>query len=447
MTAVAIIGGGLSGLAAAVRLLDRGLAPTLFEASDRLGGLIRTVRQDGFLIECGADSFITSKPGGVAFCRRLGLEDRLVRPLADNRRSLIVRDGRPVPTPSDFHLCVPRNVRAVLESPLLSVAGKLRLLQEPAVPASEAADESLLQFASRRFGRETLDRIIQPICAGIYSADPDELSMAATMSQFPAMVRRHGSLTAAGAVARRQDAEAASGARYGLFATLPGGLQELVDAAASEAAAADVRIATAVHEVVRDGRQWRVDGETFDAVIFAVPARVAAGLLSDAVSDLAGIPFASSAIVVTGHRLSDIDHPCDAFGMIVPSTEERPVTAVSFASRKFAGRAPDGCVLLRTFVGGPHGRPLLGDEEACREAALASLGDLLGVRGEPLTSRVVPYPAASPQYTLGHLDRVRRVRAAAASMPGLHLAGASYTGVGIPDAIASGEAAADTCGR
>ena len=443
---IAVIGGGLSGLSAALRLRDAGFDGdvTLFEASGRLGGLIETVHQDGFLIERGADSFITTKPAAVRLCERLGIGNRLVRPNEANRRSLIVRNGAPVPTPDDFHLCVPRNVTAVLDSGLLSTAGQLRFLREPTVPPRTGdGDESLASFCTRRFGRETLDRIVQPIAAGIYSADPAELSMDATMPQFPALERTHGSLTEAGRVARRSDREAASGARYGLFATLPGGLGEMVGALADAVRqSCEVRLRSAVGPIERAAAGWLVAGGRFDAVVVALPARVAATLLPG-VPDLGGIPASSSAVFTAGYRRDQFDHPLNAFGMVVPFTERSPVTAVSFASNKFPGRAPDGHVLVRVFVGGPHGKSHLSSGEAIRSAAVGGLRSFLGLRGSETTSLTTPYPAASPQYTIGHADRVARIDVAVRDLPRVALAGASYRGVGIPDAVASGERAAD----
>ena len=451
MSRVAVIGGGLSGLAAALRLQDGGCdGVVLLEKSRRLGGLIETVRQDGFLIERGADSFITTKPAGVAWVERLGLGDRLIGTRERNRRSLIVRGGRTYGTPADFHLCVPRNVQAVLDSPLLSTAGKLRFLREAAIPPHAAGgDESLASFAVRRFGRETLDRIIQPICAGIYSADPSQLSMQATMPQFLAMERQHASLIAAGVAARRQDSESASGARYGLFASFPNGLSELIDAAAAALTDVDVQTGVTVKSAAATTDGWRLQFEetrpqlTVEAVVLAVSAPVVAAILGVAAGELARVPYASSVIVASGYRLEEIGHPLNAFGMVVPTVEGRPVTAVSFASRKFHGRAPDGCVLIRTFLGGPHGRAILRDAAACRDAASTQLRELLDVRGEPLTTLVSPYLDASPQYVVGHRDRVERIRCEIAEQPRLEIAGTSLTGVGIPDAITAGQRAAE----
>lgn len=449
---VAIVGGGPTGLSAAFRIheLQPDTDVTVFEASGILGGVIQTVERDGFLIERGADSFITTKPAGVEICRRLGIADELIAPNLENRRSLIVRDGKPIPTPLNFHLLVPRSVQAVLDSPLLSTAGKLRFLQEAAVPVGQEKDESLADFTRRRFGKEFLERIVQSITAGIYSADPEELSMAASLPQFLAMEREHGSLIAAGAVQRRELNDDASGARYGLFASFPTGMQRLFQTLGDRAKnSGDVRLNSPVSAVRPFGNQWIVTSpsgeETFDAVIVAISSHLANDLLDGIdLGPISSIPFASCAIVVTGHHVRNVDHPLDAFGMVVPFCEGRPITAVSFASKKFPGRTPKDHVLIRTFIGGPNGQRLLGQpDELLVQTAMENLEEILGVRGEPVVSLVTNYPDASPQYTLGHLNRVAQIEAAVAHLPGLELAGASYRGVGLPDAIESGERAAE----
>lgn len=451
---IAIIGGGPSGLAAAFGIEQResGHDVTLYEAAGRVGGLIETVRQDGFLIERGADSFITTKPAGVRLCEQLGLEDKLISPNEENRRSLIVCDGAPVRTPDNFHLIVPRSVGSVLNSPLLSIAGKLRFLSEANQPVSDVVEESLARFTTRRFGAEVLERLVQPITAGIYSADPEELSMQASLPQFLAMEQRYGSLIAAGAAQRRAESEAASGARYGLFATFPEGLQFLIDKlefAVREHC--DIRLQSKIDSITQEAGRWRVQGtalepinDVFDAVVLALPAYTVAKLCGELnLGPISEIKTASSAIVVTGHKASSVKHPLNAFGMVVPFTEHRPVTAVSFASQKFPNRTPAGHVLCRTFIGGPHGRKLLNaSDEVLVETAREQLSQLLGVEGDPVTTLVSRYPDASPQYTLGHIDRVQQIESAVQDVAGLELAGASYRGVGIPDAIGSGDSAA-----
>lgn len=465
---IAVIGGGLTGLAAAHRLGElsrdarRPVDVHLFEASDRLGGLVGTVERDGYLIDTGADSFITNKPGALELCRRIGLEDRLQPTEARFRGALVLRNGRPYPVPEGFQLLSPSALWPVLTSPVLSWRGKLRLSCEVFVPRrKDASDESLADFVRRRFGREALDRLVQPLVGGIYTSDPEKLSLAATMPRFIEQERKYGSLIRA-AYALRSPAEdedrTSSGARYGLFAGLRGGMGDLVRALV-ERVAASCRMRTGT-KVVRcrenpasaSGRFALEFGDgtaqTFDAAILT-PAAYRAAEIVDAVdarlaAALRRIEYASSAIVVTGHRLADVAHPLNAFGLVVPHIERRRILAVSFSSRKFPNRAPAGHVLLRTFVGGALQPELFElDDDALVRLVKEELHATLGVQGDPEFSIVVRYPRAMPQFHVGHLELVAEIERLTAEHAGLAIAGNAYRGVGVPDAIHSGEQAAE----
>lgn len=457
---IAVIGGGISGLAAAHRLIE--VSPesrvTLFEAGPKLSGVIATEHRDGYLIERGGDSFITNKPWAVRLCERLGLADELIPTDDTHRRSLVLRKGKPVPVPEGFMLLSPAKVWPVLTSPIFSPWGKLRMGWEYFVRRRDSnGDESLASFVRRRFGREALDRLVQPLVGGIYTSDPEKLSLRATMPRFLDMERDYRSLIRA---SRKQVAESSkaesegSGARYGLFATLRNGLSQLVEKLEERiAASADIRRNTPVQQITPTDDGWRVelaDGstETFDAVIPAVRAyqvaEMIAGFDADLADDLRGIEYASSAVVVSGHKLTDIRHPLDAFGLVIPAIENRKVLAVSFSSRKFPDRAPDGRVLIRTFVGGAMQPELLKrDDAGLIELVQAELHDILGVTGQPDFVDVARYTNAMPQYHVGHLDRIARIEERVARHTGLLLAGNAYHGVGIPDCIHSGEQAAE----
>lgn len=472
---IAIIGGGLSGLSAAHRLIElsranpASLEITLFEASPRLGGIVGTQQIGNYLVDTGADSFLTNKPGAIGLCRRLGLEHRLVATDARYRGAHVLFDGRPIRVPDGFQLISPSAAWPMLTTPLLTPWGKLRMFLEWFVPPGNLADESLADFVRRRFGREALDKLVQPLVGGIYTSDPEKLSLAATMPRFLEMERQHGSLLRAALKQRSADRKKSAeptdmtsgGARYGLFAGLAGGMEELVATLRTAVTAGcHVRTSTRIQSVQRvplrasaytvvlsDGTQ-----ELFDAVIVATTTHQAARLLNDLdsslASDLTGIEYASSAIVVTGHKLADVRHPLDSFGLVVPHRERRRILATSFSSRKFPTRAPADSVLMRTFVGGAMQPELydLDDNEICR-VVREELSDIFGVQGDPEISLVVRYPRAMPQYHVGHLDRVTRIESQAATHPGLALAGNALRGVGVPDAIASGEAAAEATVR
>jgi oxygen-dependent protoporphyrinogen oxidase len=476
MRRIAIVGGGLSGLAAAYRLLElsagqnSSIEVTLFEAGPRLGGIVGTRRIGDYLVDTGADSFLTNKPGAVSLCRRLGLEHRLVSTDSRYRGAHVLFEGRPVPVPEGFQLISPSAIWPILTTPLLSAWGKLRMLTEVFVPRGNLPDESLADFVRRRFGREALERLVQPLVGGIYTSDPEKLSLAATMSRFQEMERRSGSLILAamhqppgaersrGSSSIQQPSDTkSSGARYGLFAGLAGGMEELLDALRS-AVSAGCRIQTStpvrsIRKGEEPGAGYRVilnEGFlSFDGVIVATTAHQGAKLLGELDAPLASalseIEYASSAIVVTAHKLKNVRHPLDSFGLVVPHRERRRILATSFSSRKFPDRAPADSVLMRTFVGGALQPELYErDDREIEQIVQEELADILGVQGPPEFSLVVRYPRAMPQYLMGHLDRVARIESRAGLHPGLALAGNALHGVGVPDAIASGEAAAVT---
>ncbi len=469
---IAVIGGGITGLAAAHRLVSRSerTEVTLFEASQRLGGIIRTEAADGFLMELGPDSFITNKPAGVQFCQEIGFAEQLIPTEAVFRRSLVLKNGQPLPVPEGFQLMQPSNAWAILSSPVLSWRGRIRLLAEAFVPRRAVGeDESLASFAIRRFGKEAFERLVQPLVGGIYTADPARLSLAATLPRFVDMERSHGSvIRAARAQAKSastergssDDAASGSGARYGLFMTAANGLGSLVAAAEHwlrKSGRVKFRMGRGVSELVpasEGSGQWTLRfrnavPEHFDAVIVTLPTYAVAKLLkTSAMQDLAtalnGIEYASSAIVLSGHRLSDFSHPMDAFGLVVPTIERRKILAVSFSSRKFANRAPDGHVLLRTFVGGALQPELLqADDDDMSAMVNEELRQTFRMSVDPLFSEVLRYENAMPQYHVGHLARVARIEELQAAFSGLRLAGSAYHGVGIPDSIASAREAAD----
>lgn len=468
---VIIVGAGMAGLAAAEALrgdLPPGAEPlvTVVEATGRPGGVLSTARRDGWLVEQSADTFLAARPEAIDMVRRIGLESELLGVAPDVRRALIWSRDRPLPAPAGFRLLAPSLIGGILATPLLSLAGRLRVLAEPLVPTRRPSqpddDESLEQFVVRRLGREAFERLVQPLASGIWTADPARLSMAAACPEFLAMERESGSLWRGERNRRRltDRGRDVAGARYGQFLTLAGGMETLPARLAAVLRDRGVRF---IHGTARsltrsEAGGWRVAVETAsagdepavtaDAVIIATPAPAAARLLADAdamlAQHLAAIEYAGSAIVSLGFRRSDIAHPLDAAGMVVPRIAGRSIFAVSFSSAKFSGRAPPGCALLRIFVGGA----LDPEAVACADAGLVDracreVAELLGVRGAPLLEQVDHWHGAMPQYHVGHLGRVAAIEAAAARLGGLALAGAAYRGVGIPQVIASGRAAAE----
>jgi oxygen-dependent protoporphyrinogen oxidase len=457
-----VVGGGLSGLAAAHRAVElarergRPLELTLLEGADRLGGTIQTERRDGFLVECGPDSFLSEKPWALALCRRLGVEDRLIGTDDGFRRVFVVFRGRLHPLPDGFQLLAPTRLRPFLASSLFSWPGKLRMACDLLLPRGGSPDESLGAFVRRRLGREALERVAQPLVGGIYTADPDELSLGATMPRFLEMERRERSVILAlwRAARRAPDLHAGtSGARWSLFVTFAEGMEELIRLLATRLPPGAVRLKERAAAVERDGGGWRVTtagGAVFtgDALILSPEAHQVARLLRYVDPGLAhlleGIPYASSATVTLAYRRADIRHPLDGFGFVVPQVERRPVIAGTFSSVKYPGRAPEGHALLRVFIGGALNESALeGDDEVLVETARAQLGELLGVTGAPRFTRVARYPHAMPQYHVGHAARAAAIDLAVARHAGLRLAGGAYHGVGIADCVRSGEEAAE----
>jgi oxygen-dependent protoporphyrinogen oxidase len=445
---------------------------TLFEASGRLGGVLHTERRDGYLIERSADMFTTREPWALDLCRRVGIESELIETNQQHRRAFVVHKGKLVPVPEGFTLMSPAKVWPILSTPLLSPLGKLRLAWEYFTPTKkDSADESLESFVTRRFGREAFDRLIQPLIGGIYTADPSQLSMQATLPQFVEMERKVGSLISAvrsqksGAgfqpaqksEDRRQetgDRKQEGGARYGMFLAPRDGMQRLVDAIMAKLPAGVVQLNAKVERLVRapDGEKWHVEfsGQTqeFDAVIMASPSPVSGTLLQGVDAELSrlvgSIPQAGCNVVLLGFRREQIVHPLDGFGFVVPTIERRRIIAGSFSSVKFPGRAPEGKVLLRVFIGGALQPELLSlpDVDTTR-IVLTELRELLGINGEPEFCEIAHWHGAMPQYHVGHLEKVRQIEDRAATIPGLALAGNSFHGVGVPFCVRDGEQAAE----
>jgi oxygen-dependent protoporphyrinogen oxidase len=440
-----VVGAGIAGLAAAHRLRASGVEVEVLEASPRAGGAIRTVREEGFLLECGPDCFLTTKPAGVSLCEELGV--KLAGTLPENRRSFVAWRGKLEPVPEGFYLMAPDSIRALRRSKLFSLGGKLRMALDLVLPRGGGGDESLASFVRRRLGRQALERLAQPMIAGITTADPEKLSLRATMPQFAEMERDHGSLIRA--LSRRPKASGTSGPRYGLFAAPEGGMQEIVEGLLRRLEGR-VSLGAAVERLGRAGDRWRVEvaggaPREADAVVLALPAPAAARLLrpiEGTVADLLErIPHAG---VVTAHLAwpeSALTLPA-AMGFVVPAVEGRFLVAASFTSRKFAGRAPAGASLVRVFAGGATRPEVAGlpEEEIVRRVR-ADLRDLLGVDAPPSLARVVRHPAAMPQYHVGHLELAEEILRAL-PRPRVALCGASYRGVGVPDCIEGGEVAA-----
>ncbi len=462
MRQVAVIGGGIAGLAAAYRLTELArehesqLQLTVLERSDQLGGPIHTIRENGFVIECGADSFISDKPWALELARRLGLEGELIPTTSEFRRTMVVCRGRLTEIPAGFQLLAPVDLMPIMRSPILSLRGKLRLLLELILPRRAAPeDESLGAFVTRRMGREVLDRLAQPLAAGIYTGDPAILSIEATLPRFAELESHYGSVIRGLKAVQKKSAERrASGARWGLFLSFSGGMRTIVDAL-RDRLAETIRMDTGVQSLLpsASGAKWRLtlsDGSAMeaDAVICAARAADTAALAAafdpELTSRLRRIGYSSAATVNLAYHEADLPQIPDSFGFVVPAVERRRIIAGSFSSLKFAARAPAGYVLLRVFLGGAMQREMMAlDDAAMAAAARAEIADLLGIAADPLLTRVARWADSMPQYAVGHLGLVAQIEERVRMLGGFHLAGAAYRGVGIPDSIHSGEQAAE----
>jgi len=425
---------------------------TLLEARERLGGTIATEHTDGFLVEAGPDSFLTEKPAALALCRRLGVESLLVSTDERYRKTYIWKDARLHPLPEGFQLLAPTQLAPLITSELFSWPGKLRMALDLVIPRGDARDESLATFVRRRLGDEALDRVAAPLVGGIYAADPEELSVAAALPRFREIERRDRSLIwslwRASRRAEMTRGNGTSGPRWGLFVTFRNGMRDLIDALASRLPSGAVRVGTGVRAITRDGAGWRIstDGATItaDRVIVATEAHAAARIVDPLDAELgralAAIPYIGAATVSLGYRRSEIHHPLDAFGLVVPASERSALLACAFSSVKYPDRAPAGQVLLRGFVA----RHALGEPDEVLVARVRrDIGLALGITAEPLVTRLHRHAHAMPQYVMGHLDRIETIDRRVAELPGLALAGAGYRGLGISECVRSGEAAAE----
>lgn len=439
-TDVAIVGGGIAGLAAAYELCRRGLGVRVLEAASSPGGVIHTERTpDGWVIDAGPDALLLQKPAGVALCRELGLADRLVY-TNPPRTAFILRASRLHPLAEGAFLGFPLSAGALARSSIFSWPGKARMACEFLVPRGETDDESIAAFVGRRFGREAVDYLAEPLLAGIHAGDVDRLSMRALFPRLLDAERQSGS------VIRALRARPSPAPAQGAFASLPGGMADLVDGLAAALPAGVVHLSQQVTELRRAG-VFTLESSGVclraRAVVLAIPAYAAAGLLRGLDTRLAGlcdaVPYASTATVAFGYRRDQIRHRLAGSGFIVPRVERSPLLAATWVSSKWPGRAPPGGALIRAFLGGgrdPH--RLECPDENLIGAARDALAEVLQIEGDPVLTRLFRFSRQSPQYEVGHLRRVAAIESHLAEVPGLFLAGSGFRAIGIPDCIADG---------
>ncbi len=460
---ILIIGGGIAGLSTAYYLQKHAAAQTipvritLVEAGPRLGGKLLTEQVDGFTVEAGPDSFITQKPAGLKLAIELGLEEQLLPTSEANKGVFIYHGQKLLPMPDGVMLIVPTRLTPFALSPLFSLLGKVRMGLDIILPARrDDEDETLADFVRRRLGSEALDRLAEPLMAGIYNAEAENQSILATFPRFRTIEKEHGSLIR-GMIAARTKAQSAStngkavpaGDRpqRTLFMSLRHGIADLSQTLAA-AFSGEVRLNSPARRItagqsggycVELGMGAMIDA---DQVVLATPAFVSASLLADLqpnlAADLRRIRYVSTGTVSLAYRLADIPHPLKGFGLVIPRSAGRRINAITLTSNKWAGRAPEDHALLRVFFGGSNHPDVfaLPDEPLLAQVS-EELRVIMGIQAQPLFSRVYRWPDASAQYDVGHLDDVAKLEAACP--PGLYLTGSAYRGVGIPDCIQQGE--------
>lgn len=467
---IVVVGGGVTGLAAAhaIHRARPDVQIRLFEARPRLGGNIVTERENGFVIDAGPDSFVRTKPEAFELCQELGLESELVPTREEARHVFVAYHGRLERLPGGMALAVPTRLRPLLDSRLLSSAGKLRLLAEPLVPPDQTADdESIESFFTRRIGHEGAAWLAGPLLGGIYAGDVSKLSIKSTFPQLVRLERQYGSLLrgflalelAGGRtpgirevytwLRRKGDARAASP-----FLSLRKGMGSLIDALSRALPADAVQTGAPVTSIEKLDGRFRVEasGESVVAhsVILAAPAHVAAGLVPDEelARELSEIPYVSTATVFFGLDRAALAHRLEGFGFIVPPGEAG-ILASTWVSSKWDARAPEGSALVRAFVGGSRDERLV---ESSTDADLVRLARtelerFMGSLGTPRFTRVYRYVKAGPQPHIGHGARLERIASRLRALPGLYVAGAAYDGVGIPDCVRQARAAATSALR
>ena len=462
MKRVAVVGGGMTGLAACLRLLssDANVQILLYEASDRLGGRVQTIREPhlGITVEAGPDSMLARKPAAMRLIESLGMAEDVVSTRPEATETYIVRDGGLCPMPKGY-LGIPFDPSCV-RPPLLTEAGLARALEEERLPLDLPEDDAALgAFLRARLGDEWVNYVGEPLMAGIYAGDIDQLSLMATWPSLLDLIRNHGSLVAASRALMAPSHRRQPGSSRSAFITVRGGLSSVIERMVDRierSGRVEIRAGARVGAVTRRGAAYRfhidtASGERFeedvDGVVFAIPPQVAREIMSSVI-DLPDVEThyqSTATIVLVYARTAFGPDLARASGFLVPRPEGMAITATTWMSSKWPHVAPESLAVIRAYVGRRHQDEALAlsDDELARRAA-EEVGRLTGAREHPMWTRVTRFSEAMPNYGLGHLARVERAEAALrASCPAMATAGAGYRGVGLPDCVEQGERAAD----
>jgi len=432
MKPTVIVGAGISGLSAAYYLARAGQPSLILDPRPRAGGVIQTERVEGCTVEGGPDSFLAAKPEALAMIRELGLEAGIIGSNDYQRKTYIRKRGRMMPMPDGLMMVVPTKIMPMALSGLLGWGTKLRMgLEFFRKPGPGPPDRSIAEFIRDHYGQEAVDYLAEPLLSGVYGGDPRNLSVNSVLPRFAELERQYGSLTR-GVLANRPKQGGGP-----LFSTLKGGLGLWVDAIlAAIHGQCELRQARAeTVERTPGGFRIKAGGDWLEAehIVLACEAHNAAKLLDGRLAKLLqGIAYSSSIVVALGYNGAP---PMPGFGFLIPRKERRLILACTWVGAKFPHRAPQGMNLVRCFLSG-EADPDIG-------AIHRELQDISGVRGEPLFHRIFRWPKSMAQYDVGHAPRVAEIEALAAAVPGLHLAGNAYGGIGLPDCVRSGKQAAE----
>ena len=455
MKRIAIVGGGISGLAAAFEIEERRRAGveieyTLYESSPRLGGVLRTEHIDGCVVEAGPDSFVTEKPWATDLCRAIGIGDQLIGSNDAERKTYILVRGRLVEMPDGLMFLVPTKILPTGLSSLFSWKTKMRMMQELYHPPRAVDhDESVSAFVERHYGSEMVDRLADPLLSGVYGGDAAKLSVRAVLPRFTEMERTHGSLGRA-MLAARKKMQSAQKTPMPLFSSLKDGMEHLTNTVVSRLTPGSLLTSTPAQAVQAEAGGWVVSAgmqsDGFDGIILAMPARATGQVLEIASPELAAelesIEYTSSITVALGYD-RDVRQALPAgFGVLVPRSEGKQLLAATFVHNKFPHRAPDDRALLRCFFGGSNAERIWDySDDQIISVVRKELQDILGLQAEPLFGRVYKWKSAMAQYGVGHLERLERIERLRQRLAGLALAGNGYRGIGVPDCVRSGREA------
>jgi len=447
-----IIGGGISGLSTAYYLTKSGAPATLIESRSRLGGVIQTEKVEGCTIEAGPDSFLSVKPAALELISELGMRDDVIGSNDHLRVTFVRKGGKLVPLPDGLMMMVPTKILPLVTSSLLSPSTKIRMGMELLrAPKMKAGDESVADFVREHYGQEAVDYLAEPLLSGIYGGDPRELSVTAVLPRFVELASKYGSLTR-GVLASKAKAPKSTGAPAPLFRTLKGGLGQLTGAV-ENAIRGKVEVLQGRAETIErtaSGYRVRLNGEWLEAsnVVVACEAHSGAQLLGpvDArLAELMGhVAYSSSMTVAVGFDAADFKTPPVGFGFLVPKKERKRLVACTWVGTKFSYRVPEGKIVARCFLGGMEDAGVLAESDEAVAAAVAQeLREIAGVTAPVRFTRIARWPRSMAQYTVGHPAREAELEARLAEIRGLHVAGNAYQGIGIPDCIRMGRAAAE----